>query len=76
LWKQNKKPKAMTITTTTLNDKKTTVLAKKTKYGINALTYSNDTMAHKKANELRAQGIDCRVYNPPTNFSVRFIKIN
>ena len=74
--KQNKKPKAMTILTTILNDKKTTVLAKKTKYGINALTYCNDTMAHKKANELRSQGIDCNVYNPATNLVVRYIKIN
>lgn len=64
----------MNILTTTLNDKKTTVLAKKTKYGIHAVTYANDTMAHKKAMELRSNGIECYVYQPFGNSFVRFIK--
>jgi hypothetical protein len=64
----------MTILTTTLNDKKTTVLAKKSKYGIHAVTYANDTQAYKKQNELKANGINCSVIQP--NFAVRFIKLN
>jgi len=66
----------MQILTTTLNDKKTTVLAKNTKFGINAYTYSNDTQANKKANELRALGIDCNVYQSWGNSVVRYIRIN
>jgi hypothetical protein len=66
----------MNILTYTLNDKKTVVLAKKTKFGINPLTYANDTMAYKKANELRSIGINCNVYQAWGNNVVRYIKLN
>lgn len=38
-----------------------TVLAKETKYGINAVTYVNSTQAETKALFLTAQGINCHV---------------
>lgn len=47
------------------------VLAKKTKYSdADAFTYCNDTQAEKKADQLRAQGIDCYVwgYGRPAKF--------
>jgi len=64
----------MNLLTTTLNDKKTIVLAKKDKYGINAVTYANYTQAFKKQSELKSLGIDCTIYQP--SFAVRFIKFN
>jgi hypothetical protein len=63
------------VTTTTLRNK-TVVLAKTDKHGFfGAVSYMNDKQAVKKAMDLRAQGIDCSVYQA-WGSSVRFIKIN
>ena len=62
------------MTTTTLRNG-TKVLAKVTKFGVNAYTYSNDKQASKKQIELSILGIDCNVYIP-FGSPVRFIKIN
>lgn len=64
----------MTIQTTTIRNG-VKVLAKETKYGINAVTYCNDTQAHKKQMQLKSAGVDCFVYQPPTNYAVRYIAI-
>ena len=48
--------------TTKLNTRET-VLAKETKYGLNAVGYTNRTQASRKSFLLRAQGIDCDVIN-------------
>lgn len=63
-----------TLQTTTLRNG-IIVLAKETKFGMYPVTYVNDTMAHKKQMQMKAMGIDCFVYNPPTNNVVRYIAI-
>lgn len=62
------------ITTTKLRNG-VTVLAKETKFGINAFSYSNDKQANNKKNELLKMGIQCNIYIP-FGSPVRFIKIN
>ena len=53
----------MNILTTTLGDKKTVVLAKQTQWGIDAVTYGNLKQANNKIEQLRANGIDCFLYD-------------
>lgn len=49
------------------------VLAKETKYGLNAIGYANRTQANRKSFILRSKGIDCDVVNWGCPF---FIRIN
>jgi hypothetical protein len=61
------------ILTTKLNDNfKTLVLAKKTQFGINAVTYCNFKQAYKKCEQLLSQGVNCHVIDRGV---VKFIKI-
>lgn len=45
--------------TTTIHGR--TVLAKKSKYGVDATTYANQTQADKSAAKVKAAGVDCWV---------------
>lgn len=55
---------ANAIETATLRDG-TVVLAKRTEYGLLAVTYANHTQAQKRVDFLRELGIACRVLHSP-----------
>jgi hypothetical protein len=64
----------MNLLTTTLNDKKTIVLAKKEKYNTKAILFTNWNQAYKKQCELTNLGIECKIYQP--EFGVNYIQFN
>ena len=51
------------------------VYAKKSKFGINAVSYCNLTQASNAQIKLKDQGIDCSIYRAPGNASVTYIII-
>lgn len=64
----------MEILTVKLIKANINVLARKSEFGIVPITYTNDTQANKKVQQLRSQGVDAEVYQSPMS-RTRFIKI-